>query len=68
MLCLCRFTEAERINGRWAMAGCAGVLGQVSTLLTKSDQYHASCNLQMMKATLQEPSVRDILTTEVMVG
>ena len=31
-LCACRFTEAERINGRWAMAGCAGVLGQVSTL------------------------------------
>ena len=32
-LCACRFTEAERINGRWAMAGCAGVLGQVSSFL-----------------------------------
>ena len=30
--CACRFTEAERINGRWAMAGCAGVLGQVSNM------------------------------------
>ena len=50
-LCACRFTEAERINGRWAMAGCAGVLGQVKILFAMSEQGHADDSWQVMIVT-----------------